>query len=253
MKRLIVNADDCNLTKAVTEAILDCHGRGIVSSTTFLINLPLRSAQVKRLKARKSLGVGLHLNVTLGQPLSAPEEVRSLTGAEGEFLGLRRLLVGQPVRQEVFGEYCRQIDRFRKVFGRLPTHLDTHHQMHDRSLFLEALVAAAKRYKLPVRRSRSMEQKRRAGTPDFLFGSLDPACSWTGHALTEVLRNLPEGTSEIMCHPGQTDVALKAISSMTSARDREYRIFCQSRFRKMLGDLGVFLTHYGLCYNAEKR
>ena len=36
-KMLIINADDCNLTSKVTEAILSANETGIVTSTTFII------------------------------------------------------------------------------------------------------------------------------------------------------------------------------------------------------------------------
>ena len=84
-KTLIINADDCNLTSQVTEAILKAHENGIVTSTTFLVNLPVGAGVVRELLTRKKLGIGLHLNVTLGKPVARPELVRSLLQKDGRF------------------------------------------------------------------------------------------------------------------------------------------------------------------------
>ena len=84
-RRLIVNADDFNLTPGVTRGILKAHDQGMVMSTTVLINLPLEPALVRRASRRKQLGVGLHLNITLGRPVSPPGKIRTLLKPEGNF------------------------------------------------------------------------------------------------------------------------------------------------------------------------
>ena len=38
--RLIVNADDFGISKAVTLGILEAHERGVVTSTTMMCNMP---------------------------------------------------------------------------------------------------------------------------------------------------------------------------------------------------------------------
>ena len=63
VKRLIVNADDFNLSPGVSRGILEAHARGIVTSTTMMINLPPDAATLACLRD-SDLGVGLHLNLT---------------------------------------------------------------------------------------------------------------------------------------------------------------------------------------------
>jgi predicted glycoside hydrolase/deacetylase ChbG (UPF0249 family) len=256
VKCLIVNADDCNLTEGVTSSILDCHDRGIVTSTTFLVNLPVNLQTVRRLKARRGLGVGLHLNVTLGEPVSRKARVSSLIDGEGGFARPRRMKAARVNPRELYGEYRAQVELFRKVFGRLPTHLDTHHQLHDFPLFYKVLAEIAQRYRLPVRRSRLTEgrkpvKSRGIRTPDRLLGSLDPECCWTRELLASTLRCLPDGVSEIMCHPGRNDAALRAVSSLNKGRNQEARIFSADRWRQTIDKLGIILTHYGVWYNQN--
>lgn len=250
MKRvLIVNADDCNLTPGVTRAIFECHDRGILSSTTFMINLPAEAKTVKEIKKRKNLGVGIHLNVTFAEPLSKIPQIRSLVSAEGRFKKLPDQLSRLPKANELAREYQTQIDRFQKVFGRRPTHLDTHHQTHNHPFFLNVLSDVAKRNRLPIRRSVLMlRDKPKIKTTDYIFGNLSPENHWREEWLEALLPNLPSGVSEIMCHPGIHDAALEKVTSFREGREAERKIFSNPKFRAILQQHHVRLAHFGLCY-----
>jgi chitin disaccharide deacetylase len=246
MKRqLIVNADDCNLTPGVTQAILDCHDRGILTSTTFMISLPLDSSTVKEMKRRKNLGVGIHLNVTLGRPVSKPSQIRSLL-KEGNFRKVGEQTTKLPKAADLEREYQSQINLFKKAFGSLPTHLDTHHQVHDHPFFLKVLSGLAARNKLPMRRSRLTRETGRS--TDFIFGNLTVEGYWREEALKTILENLPSGLSEMMCHPGKIDADLRAVSSFTTGRAAEYKLFKSPAIKDFAARQGLSLTHFGLCF-----
>ncbi len=251
-KRLIVNADDCNLTAGVTSAILDCHDHGILSSTTWMANLPAKPGDVRKILARKKLGVGIHLNLTMGAPVLNPVKISSLVSEEGRFRRVQQQLSKLPAAADVCAEYKAQIERFSKIFGRRPTHLDTHHQVHDHPFFLTVLIQTADFFDLPIRRSKLFDDKIsfdfHAQSPDSVLGDLNPAGYWRREALLGTLQALKEGTHEIMCHPGKVDQDLKALSSFTHGRDDEWRLFRQGGLRAVLTRLGIELTHYGLCY-----
>lgn len=243
---LIVNADDCNLTRGVTRAILEAHDDGIVGSTTFFVNLPSDKKEIQAFKKRKSLGVGIHLNVTLGYPVSCRKKVRSLTDEGKGFRRRQDYLTGLPRMKELILEYEGQILVFQKLFGRAPTHLDTHHQLHDHPFFLRALACVARRHNLPVRRSRLNTSLRLLRCPDFLFGSLSAACYWTPEALESLLLNLPQGVSEIACHPGIVDKDLEAASSFVRGRGEEYLLFKSKRIKKLAEGEGIVLGNYSM-------
>ena len=84
-RTLIVNADDFGLTRGVSRGILEAGASGIVTSTTLIVNRPLEPAVVDELKASE-LGVGLHMNLTLGAPVANPKRVPSLVDAESTFV-----------------------------------------------------------------------------------------------------------------------------------------------------------------------
>ena len=69
-RRLIVNADDFGLTPGVNAGILSAHHHGIVTSTTLLATAAIDAEQLAALRD-SGLGVGIHVNLTLGRPLSS--------------------------------------------------------------------------------------------------------------------------------------------------------------------------------------
>ena len=81
-RRLIVNADDFGLAPGVSAGILAAHRHGIVSSTTLLATVAIDADSVRALRD-SGLGVGLHVNLTLGRPLSGG---RSLVDTDGRFV-----------------------------------------------------------------------------------------------------------------------------------------------------------------------
>lgn len=250
-RALIVNADDFNLTRGVDRAILDCHDSGIVSSTTFMANLPIEVRTVSDLKKRKKLGVGIHLNVTFQRPLSPAWKIRSLLREDSSFKKMGDQLARLPKASELAIEYAAQIERFVSAFGRKPTHLDTHHQMHNHPFFLDVIYETGKKFRLPIRSSCLMLQSKYAkfkkqSITSFFFGSLLPQDHWTMGPLENLLRHIPQGISEVMCHPGIVDADLKAVSSFTTGRAVEHQVLSSPRLRKLLEDQGVVLRHYGV-------
>lgn len=245
---LIVNADDFNLTPGVSKAILECHDQGVVTSTTVLINRSDDSCLVQPLLKRKNLGIGLHLNITLGKPIMLGRKVASLLAEEGHFRKCLEQVRKFPKKKEVYAEWEAQIRLFKKTFSKLPTHLDTHHQIHDHPFYYRILTELAKNCRLPFRRSKVMKIAHPLFNPPHLWGDLDPGRYWKKTMLIEQIKKLPPGIHEIMCHPGYSDFDLKKISSFTEGREAERKIFASPELRQWVKARGVKLTHYGLCY-----
>ncbi len=72
--------------------------------------------------------------------------------------------------------------------------------------------------------------------------------------LREILRHLPEGTSELMCHPGFVDQALRRTPTrLLEQRETEYRALTQPEIKLLAKDLGVELISYGDLANDFNR
>jgi predicted glycoside hydrolase/deacetylase ChbG (UPF0249 family) len=207
-RRLIVNADDFGLTPGVSRGILRARRHGIVTSTTLLVTAEIDRGQLAE-ALDSGMGLGLHVNLTLGQPLSGAP---SLVDADGRFLrDARRAAAGADVG-DVEREVQAQIERFQALTARSPTHLDTHHHVGLLAPVAEVVLAAARRLGVPVRSQDTAARARARGaglrTPDHFFGESGPDAYWTPARTLARLRALPLGVSEFMTHPGLFDDTL---------------------------------------------
>lgn len=103
MARLIVNADDFGLTAGVSDGIVEAYVRGIVTSTSLMVDAPAAEHAVGLAAEHRGLSIGLHF-VDDSPALDDP---------------------GHAAR-----EYARQLERFHALMGREPTHVDSHHHVH---------------------------------------------------------------------------------------------------------------------------
>ena len=208
IRRLIVNADDFGLTPGVSEGILAAHRHGIVTSTTMLVNREVSRDLVARARDA-GLGLGLHVNLTLGKPLT---KKTSLVDETGHFVRDARRAAARANADDVEREVIAQIERFEALVKAAPTHLDTHHHVGLHVPEREVVMDAARELGIPVRSQDAAvrARTRSAGlrTPDHFFGESGPDAYWSLACTLRHLRTLPPGTSEFMAHPGWCDPEL---------------------------------------------
>jgi predicted glycoside hydrolase/deacetylase ChbG (UPF0249 family) len=251
-RRLIVNADDFGLTRGVSRGILEAGASGIVTSTTLIVNRPLEPALVDELKASE-LGVGLHMNLTLGAPVANPKRVPSLVGAEGTFVRDAREAAKRASKDEARIELGTQIDEFRKIMGRFPTHLDTHHHIGRHEPILELVLDFARAIKVPVRSQddgvRAAARRLTLRTPDHFMGESGRDPYWSAERVLEHLASLPGGVTEFMTHPGHFDDDL-AYSRYGKQRETELAGLTDPRAREAVAQEAIRLAHFGNCWSA---
>ncbi|MFN7962517.1 MAG: ChbG/HpnK family deacetylase [Thermoanaerobaculia bacterium] len=246
-KVLIVNADDLGRTAGLNAGVFEAHERGLVSSASLMVGFPAAAEAARELPRHPRLGVGLHVTLTGARPLLPPERVPSLVDAQGRFPAKPEGHRG-PRLEEVLAEVRAQLERFRELTGRLPTHLDSHHHSHRLPGVCEAVVTIAFEHRLPVRRASPAVAERlaQAGIPttdaflERFFGS-----EATLEVLLELLATLPPGTSELMCHPGHPDAELARESGYVAERERELAVLTDPRARAALERHGIRLAHFG--------
>lgn len=277
-KKLIVNADDYGRAPGVSRGILEAHRRGIVTSTTVMINQPGVEPQLAEALAAPRLGVGLHLVFTAGQPVLPPGAVPGLVDDHGRFLEQHSLWARAeeiPLAR-LRDELEAQVERFRALAGRLPDHLDCHHFVHLYPPFFQVYADLAHRLGLPLRvpfpleadfrlaegalpylegfprdRVRGMIvtntallRARGLAHPDAFISTFFGGASLTLEHLFAIVDGLPPGISELMCHPGYDDPDL-AGSGYRREREVEQRLLTDPRLRRHLEEAGVALVTYG--------
>jgi len=183
MVRLIVNADDYGRTPGVAAGIREAHRRGIVTSTTAMMNMPgIGEALHAAREECPRLGLGVHLLLTVGGPLLPAERVRSLIGGDALFLRPEALAgrLSALVYGEVLAEWRAQVERFVAVVGEAPDHLDAHHHVaYWAPVLLRAMLELARAYGCAVRMPTG---PRRSTWP----WTCRPA--WSGHSVPGALR-----------------------------------------------------------------
>ena len=242
-RRLIVNADDFGLTPGVSAGILAAHRHGIVTSTTMLVNRDVSPGVIARARDA-GLGLGLHVNLTLGQPLTRGA---SLIDSSGAFVRDARRAAARAKGHDVEREITAQIERFETLTKHAPTHLDTHHHVGLHEPVREIVLSAARRLGIPVRSQDAAARARARGvglrTPDHFFGESGPGAYWSlARALTQ-LRGLPAGTSEWMTHPGWCDAEL-SYSRYGRQREIELAALGSPAARAAAHALGITLCDF---------
>ncbi|MEW6338960.1 MAG: carbohydrate deacetylase [Acidobacteriota bacterium] len=249
-RRLIVNADDLGRTEGINRGIFAAHERGVVTSATMMVGFPAAGAAGAALARFPRLGVGLHVTLTGATPTLPAGDIPSLVDGEGRFARHPDAL-GALVPAEVRAEVGHQFELFRRVTGRLPTHLDSHHHSHRHPVILDALVEIAREHRLPIRRSSAAIGVRLAAeglvtTDRFDEGFFGPTA--TLEVLSGILRDLGDGITELMCHPGFADDELRRTSAYADDRDREFAVLTHPEVAAAARGLGIELVHFGaLC------
>lgn len=151
---LIVNADDFGIAESTNRAIATCHDAGVVSSATLMVNMPAASHAVALAGARPHLGLGLHVNLTLGTPVSDPSSVSSLVDADGRFYERsvfeRRAVLGKFRGVEIEAEIRAQFRRCAEL-GVQPSHFDSHQHVHTLPGVMRPFLNVVRACRAPVR------------------------------------------------------------------------------------------------------
>ena len=263
MKRLIINSDDYGRTPEISRGIREAHLQGVVTSTTCMMNIPTTAGDITvARKETPGLGLGVHLVLTMGKPISAPDAVRSITDENGYFFKYRPLIEQLPrIRtDEVKSEWRAQIEAFVDAAGRKPTHLDSHHHSSYFSPGLfQGMLELAQEYDCAIRfpfvgdLSKELEEtnkhlpdlieKFEPPHPDrFVVDFYDERA--TLEKLLDIIQALPDGTTEIMCHPGYTDDAFAQESVYNQQRDRELNILTDPSIKDAIHARGIELITF---------
>jgi predicted glycoside hydrolase/deacetylase ChbG (UPF0249 family) len=248
--KLIVNADDFGYFTSVSDGILRAHREGIVTSTTLLVAARDSERAAQLVRAVPDLDVGVHLNVTFDRPLSAPQKVHSLVDGAGHFLRPRALLTRDIDRDEALLEFRLQYLRARDLIAREPTHVDTHHWVHDHPALEWAIgELALKTGAIP--RIHSDEQRDRLlargiRTTDHFVRDFQDEGNISVVRLLALLNAMSgrTGITELMCHPGEADESLVKKSGYARERATELVTLTDPRVRAAIERLGITLATF---------
>ena len=282
--RLIINADDFGLTPGVNRAIAELHQARSLTSTTLMATGPAFEDAVAVAHANPTLGVGCHIVLTDGVPVSPPESIPTLIGPDHKTFRpslidfVQSLLRGKIREDDIEREASAQIQKLQRAGIRI-THLDTHKHTHLFPAVIRPLLRLAEQHGVqairhPFEQSWSLalghgNRIRRLQVK--LLGNLKTGfenrpqirdahvlttdgtigISATGNlyrkTLHEILHAMPaEGTFELCCHPGYNDSDLDRITTRLRAhRDIERDALLTELPALALHPNAPQLIHYG--------
>jgi predicted glycoside hydrolase/deacetylase ChbG (UPF0249 family) len=258
LKYLIPNADDFGYTRDVNEGIIHAHREGILTATTLMATGAAFDHAVALARENPMLDVGVHL---------------VLVGSEG-FPPTVAQLIQQIARRriQIYDQLAAQVRKVQSA-GIQPTHLDTHKHTHLLPPVLNAVARIASEFQIPwVRRPFDLPlhgggvpwprqavskmlgfaragfqralTRRGCRTTDHFAGF-----QLTGHydaaELARLIRNLPEGVTEFMCHPGFCTQELQASRTrLKESRRRELDALTSAEVRQAIQESNVTLARY---------
>jgi chitin disaccharide deacetylase len=282
--RLIINADDFGLTLGVNRAIAELHQAKVLTSATLMATGGAFDDAVAIAFANPTLGVGCHIVLTDGIPVSHPESIPSLLGADGKTFRpalvdfIQALLRGVIRENDIEREALAQVQKLQRV-GIDITHIDTHKHTHLFPAVARPLLHLAERYSIGAVRSpfegawslalghgnrlRRLQvkllgrlQAQFAHHPQIrnaqvLTTNGTIGISATGHldaaTLRQILQAIPEeGVFELCCHPGYNDEDLDRVTTrLRTHRDVERLALLAEVPQVALHPNAPQLIHYG--------
>jgi len=215
MKYLIVNGDDFGASRGINRGIVDAHQRGILTSTSLLVNTPWSAQAAELSRSAPEMSVGLHADLRNEFHANAgPARLRAVLDA--------------------------QLARFEVLMGRSPTHLDSHHNAHRDPRALPFFLDLAREHSLPLREHSLVRYFSK------FYGQ------WGGQAhleqvspenLAHILETeIDPGVTELSCHPGYVDPDF--FSGYSSEREAELQALCDPRIREVLEAQSIELISY---------
>jgi predicted glycoside hydrolase/deacetylase ChbG (UPF0249 family) len=274
MKRLIINADDLGMNAPRSHGIFQAYEQGAVTSVTIIPNGSHSDAAAKR--AREwDMPAGLHFNLTEGQPLSDPDDISTLLEANGFFkerISLRKLLdEGRVEPEHIERELRTQLEWFLDHCGQ-PTHVDGHHHIHIHPAVIPLLCPILDRYgisyvRIPqedlppfgytlepdtLARAQIISVQAAEARKHYRANGLESTDHFRGLALhghaskknlRHTLSRLPDGTTELMTHPG-SPAAEGTPFDLDPQRQTEFQMLIDPEFSETLNRYGITLCSW---------
>jgi hopanoid biosynthesis associated protein HpnK len=282
VRRLIVNADDFGLTSGVNRAIVEGNRNGLVTSATLMANAQATEAAIDMAKAQPGLKTGCHVVLIDGVPLTP--NLPSLTNGSSRFRSSLKQFALAAVRGQISApEIQREVEaQIRKIqtLGVTLTHVDSHKHTHMFPQILRPVLRAAracgiKAVRNPFEPLRSWPRNMVLSTPGLWLRSagvmafqmfaaefrralkeegMTSTDGTVGIAVTglldqknllRILEALPEGTWELVCHPGYSDADLEAAGTrLIRSREIELAALTSAAAKEAIARRGIELISY---------
>lgn len=271
MKQLIITADDFGYSKFTNNAIIKCFQKGIVTSTSLIVNTKYFDKSVELLEQNKALDVGVHINLTEFKPSTRN---KTLIDKNGNFID----------KNKWFNEYYKKADideienkieaQILKAIssGLNIMHINGHNHIHIFPNIVDVVIKLAKKYKimfvrLPYEKiinkrnfknhqiikrdliadlsisAKNKIIKNRLKTTDAFYGILNMD-NMDFEKLSQIFTSMKDGTSELMVHPAYADKKGDKFHR-SKQREKEIGLLKSSNVKELMKKFSINLTSFG--------
>jgi chitin disaccharide deacetylase len=207
MKYVIVNADDFGYSRGINRGILEAHGRGILTSTSLMVNAQASEEAAELSREAPDLSVGLHFD-----------------------------LPGRRDRAAIDA----QITRWYSLMHKRPTHFDSHRDTHRDPQLLPYFLDLAREHGLPLREHSPARPFAK------FYGQWGGESHFEQigvESLTRMLESeIGEGVTELVCHPGYAGA--DRTTTYRAEREVELRTLCDARIRRAIEERSIRLIGF---------
>jgi len=215
-RMLVVNADDFGLSPGVNEGIIEAHANGIVTSTSLMVLERASGDAARSAAGHQALSIGLHFVDDGSADLDDPDQAAR--------------------------SFRAQLERFRELTGRDPTHVDSHHHVHTWS---RARLATFSRLVEPL--GVPLRGQGRVAYVGAFWGQWEPGVTKLRHVRRPFLLHLirakvRDGFTELGCHPAR--ITGDFSSSYLDERAVELATLTEPGLREAVTALGVEIVSF---------
>lgn len=286
LRYIIINADDFGRHAEINRAVEEGLVHGCLRSATVMPGGAAFAGAIDIARRHEELGLGVHFTLVDGHPILPPEEIPSLVGSEGDFLPdhtalLKRYLKGSINLEEVRRELAAQLQKV-EATGIPISHVDSHQHMHTLpgiidivlDLAARAGIRAVRTPRTPLfagafgglgqlvgrlglstlaRLAACKAHRRGLLTPDHFAGIVAGEAVSEGELL-HLIAHLPQGTTEVMMHPGMKNDVLQEDSGWQHDFEAELAAILSPRVGEALRKAEVEPVNFRhLSCTAEQR
>lgn len=286
LRYIIINADDFGRHAEINRAVEEGLVHGCLRSATVMPGGAAFAGAIDIARRHEELGLGVHFTLVDGHPILPPEEIPSLVGSEGDFLPdhtalLKRYLKGSINLEEVRHELAAQLQKV-EATGIPISHVDSHQHMHTLpgiidivlDLAARAGIRAVRTPRTPLfagafgglgqlvgrlglstlaRLAACKAHRRGLLTPDNFAGIVAGEAVSEGELL-HLIAHLPQGTTEVMMHPGMKNDVLQEDSGWQHDFEAELAAILSPRVGEALRKAEVEPVNFRhLSCTAEQR
>lgn len=232
-KKLLIVSDDFGLTSGINYGILHAYLHHSISSTDLIVNATQTLEAIELIKKYQMDCIGIHINITLGKPVSNVQDIPSLVDQQGQFHSSKWWMDNPKVNvAELILEFDNQIALFEQLVGKKPVHISYHHRYDFYQHYPLLAQHLFKKYAIPIRLERDED-----GYPyEYAYNSSFFINQSSLH--DELIYDVVE----LPCHVGFVDKEIMKISGLNIQRMEDSDLVNSQEFKTEYQNLGYHLV-----------